>query len=478
MLAGPVFAQNEDDALRYSETYFGGTARNAGYAGALSALGGDFANAGQNPAGLGRLTKSNFSFTQNIEVNHSNGRFGNNVTTDIFPKYNWSNMSYVKAYDLNPNKFKNWYAVQIGLGFSRVKSYNQTYNYSGVADSSILHSFIREANGTPSGDIYNYHPFTAGLAYDTYTIDPAANDTYTTQADPGGITHRRALERTGGITEYNVMTVSGNYANKLLVGASFNYLRSNFSETFTHTEDFADSSWVHSIDYTGTLDIKGNGINARVGLIYMPIPQIRVGAAIETPTMYWMQDYWTNDMESMTDDGAKFVDPQFVPTGSYEYRVRTPFKANASFAAVLKKFGSIGAEVEYVDYGNAKLSSRNFSNAFYSFDAENTQIDNIYRSVLNVKVGVEARISKQIYGRAGFAHYGTPYKSTSGNNLVGRRFITAGAGYNFGVWYVDMAYVLQMKSEDYYAYDPTIEGSRSTFDFNNSRILVSLGARF
>ncbi len=478
VLGVTMYAQNEDDALRYSETFFGGTARNMGYAGALSAMGGDFSNATQNPAGLGRLTKSNFSFTQNVEVNQGSAQFGNNISRSVQAKYNWSNFSYVKAYELNPNKFKNWYAVQIGLGFNRIKSFNQKYNYEGVADSSILHSFIREAEGTYPEDIYNYHPFTAGLAYDTYAIDPAGSNTYSTQAQAGGIFHRRSLERTGGMNEFNLLTVSGNYGNKLLVGASFNYLRIRFNESFTHSEDFADSSWVESLDYTGSLNIKGNGMTARFGLIYMPIPQLRIGAAVETPSIYWMNDYWTNDMETETKDGPKFVDPQFVPTGSYEYRVRTPFKVNFSAATVIKKFGSIGAEVEYVDYGNAKLSSRNFSTSFYSFNAENTQIDNIYRSVLNVKIGLEARINNQLYARGGFAHYASPYKESSGNSTIGRRFITAGAGYNFGGWYIDMAYVLQMVTEDYYAYDPTIEGSKSTFDFNNSRILFSVGARF
>lgn len=471
-------AQNEDDALRYSETFLGGTARNMGYAGALSAMGGDFANAAQNPAGLGRLTKSNFSFTQNIEVNAGSAQFGNNVTRDAQAKYNWSNFSYVKAYELNPNQFKNWYAVQIGIGFNRIKSFNQNYNYEGVADSSILHSFIREAEGTDPNDIYAYHPFTAGLAYDTYAIDPAANNTYTTQAQAGGINHKRTMERTGGMNEFNLLTVSGNYGNKLLLGASFNYLRIQFNETFKHTEDFAATSWVESIDYTGRLNIKGNGVNARFGAIYMPIPQFRLGAAIETPSFFWMNDYWTNDMESETEDGPKFVDPQFVPSGSFDYRIRTPFKANLSFATVIKEIGSIGAEVEFVDYGNAKLSSRNFSNAFYSFDAENVQIENIYRSVVNFKVGFEARVTNQIYARGGLAHYASPFKSSSGNLTSSRNFITAGAGYNFGVWYLDMAYALRMSKEDYFAYDPTIEGSQSTFDFNNSRILFSVGARF
>ncbi len=479
LLGATVNAQNEEDALRYTQTFFGGTARNIATAGAMSALGGDFSNASQNPAGLGRLTKSNFSFTQNVEASTTQTGFYGSTTNDNRLKYNFSNLSYIKAYSLNPNKFKNWYGVQIGIGMSRIKSFNQDFTSRGEVDSSILHSFIQEANGTPTDFIYDWHPFSAALAYDTYAIDPAGGNTYTTDFTSGTAVHDRQVRREGGITEFNLITISGNYANKLLIGASFNVLNVNYSENFTHNETYTDTSlWIQSTKYTGQLDISGRGLNARIGAIYTPIPQVRIGAAIETPSIYYMNDYWTNNMETNTDEGLKYIDNVNVPSGTYKYNVRTPFKANGSVAFVLKKYGSIGAEIEYVDYGNAELKSKKFSTAPYSFAAENTQIDNLYRSVLNFKIGAEGRITKQFYVRGGFAYYQTPYKSQSGNNLNPTVFYTGGLGYNFGIWYVDMAYMLQKKNEDYYAYDPTINGSLSNVNANNSQILLSVGARF
>jgi hypothetical protein len=75
LMTGVVFAQNEEDALRYSRTYFGGTARNSGMAGAMSAFGGDYSVVAQNPAGLARLRKSNFSSTLNLENLRSEADF-------------------------------------------------------------------------------------------------------------------------------------------------------------------------------------------------------------------------------------------------------------------------------------------------------------------------------------------------------------------------------------------------------------------
>ena len=119
-----IYAQNEEDALRYSQTYFGGTARATGSAGALSAIGGDFSYVTQNPASLARIRKTNFSTTLNVEALFSNSDFYGNSTSDNGTAGNLSNLSYVKAYELNPKKFNNWYSVQLGMGMTRINTFH------------------------------------------------------------------------------------------------------------------------------------------------------------------------------------------------------------------------------------------------------------------------------------------------------------------------------------------------------------------
>jgi long-subunit fatty acid transport protein len=371
----------------------------------------------------------------------------------------------------------------MGLGYNRIRSFEDRFHYTGTADSSIIHSFIKEANGTNDSLIFDAFPFGAGLAYDVYAMDPhpTVPNSYTTAFSSGQAVHNREVIRKGGMAEYN-FSMSGNYGNKLFVGGSLNATRVRYSEDFTHRETYtgADSLWLNSTQYTGSLDIKGWGYNVRAGLIFLPTDWIRIGLAAQTPTYYVLKDFWTNNMSANTDDPEipnKTVSPEFVPTGSYDYRLRTPFKANASLGLVLKKVASIGAEVEYVDYAGSSLSSKRFSSAPYAFTVENQQIDNLYRSVFNVKAGVEARINPQTYVRGGFAYYPSPYKSSSGNVQYPTTFYTGGLGYNFGSFYVDAAFVLKKLQQDYYAYDPTLSGSRALIDVKNSQYLLTLGFR-
>lgn len=472
------YTQNEDDALRYSMIYFGGSARNMGMAGAFSAIGGDQSTVLQNPAGLGRFKKDNISFTTNVEHAATSSDFYGTMRGQNGMAFNISNFSYVNAYELNPNEFNNWYGVQIGFGYNRIQSFEERFTYQGNSDSSILHSFINEANGTHPDNIYDVHPFTAGLAYDVYALDPGAGNTYVTDFTSGSAFHQRTVTREGGMGEYN-FTLSGNYANKLLLGGSFNLTRVRFYESYQHNETFSDTSlWLRSIRYTGDLGIEGWGYNLRAGAIFFPKEWIRIGAAIQTPTVFYLRDSWSNNMSAQTDDGLKSVDPAYVPYGNYDYKVRTPFRANMSVGLVMKKLGSFGAEVEFVDYGQGFLSSRRYSNAPYSFNAENAQIDNIYQSVLNYKAGLELRLTNQWYLRGGYAYYPSPYKASSGNQQYATTFYTGGLGYNFGKFYMDFAYVMKNQKKDYYAYDPTITGSKSTIDYRNSRYLLTMGFRF
>ena len=479
MLMGQLtYAQNEDDALRYSQTFFGGTARSTGMAGAMTAFGGDFSVATQNPAGLARIRKSNFSTTLNIENVMSGTEFYGQTTKDQGTAGNLSNISYVKAYELDPRKNSNWYSVQLGMGMTRIKSFHQRIDYKGTVDSSILHSFINEANGIPDSTLYDYLPFSSWLAYWTYGIDPIeGTNNYQTDFDSGQSIHERSITRRGGMSEYS-FTLSGNYANKLYLGGAFNMTRVKYEETYSHKESFTNEDlWLHNINYTGSLDVEGWGYNLRLGAIFLPVDWVSVGLSAQMPTVYNLSDSWTNNMTTNTNDGVYEIDPADVPSGAYDYRVTTPFKSNLSLGIVLEKFGSIGMEVEYVDYSSATLKSRRYSNAPYDFISENFQIENLYKSSFNYKIGAEARINSQTYLRGGFAFYDSPYESGKGNEQYPTLFYTGGVGYNWGKVYLDASCVLKQSKMDYYAYDPTINGSKSSIDQTDLNFKLSLGLR-
>jgi long-subunit fatty acid transport protein len=485
ILASNSIAQNEEDALRYSQNFIGGTARNISMAGAMTALGGDFSAVSQNPAAMGRFSKHNFVFTPMVENNISNSNYYGSENRYVTNSVKIGNISYLKAYDLTSGgtdieSNNGWYGLQMGVGYNRLNSFNKTEYYKGDVDSSIIHSFIKTANGTSPANIFNYFPWDAGLAYDVYAIDADTFNTYSTELY-GRTNQERTIHSKGGIGEYS-FAISGNYKDKFLIGGTFNINRVKYETRFNHTENYLDSSsWLNSLEYLGNLTTKGYGVNAKLGLIYLPTDNIRLGFALHTPTMYQLKDTWGNDMQTRTDDPnnpIKFVKTEYKPTGEYDYIVKTPLKANFSAGFIIKKMMSIGAEVEYLNFSGSKLRSVPESDAPYSFTAENEQIGNVYTQSFNFKIGTEFRINPMFYLRAGYAYFQSPYTKGSGVNTSATQFITGGGGVNFGQLYLDLAIAQKSNNYEYFGYDPTLNGSNASFINKNTTASISVGYRF
>ncbi len=484
-VAFSVWSQNEDDALRYSQTFLGGTSRNVSMAGAMTAIGGDFGAVSQNPASMAQFNQNNFSFTPLYELSINKADFYGQSKRSNNSNVTIGNISYLKSYDLTklPNS-KGWSSLQLGVGMNRINTFNNYREYEGTSNSSIINSFIYEANGTPDSLVFSTYPYSAGLAYEVYAIDPDYNSTdnsYTT-AYSGQSKHIRTINTEGGITEWT-LAMSANYKNKLYIGGTINLQRVKYYTNFKHKEEFEleNTIWLNSITYTGFLDTEGGGLNAKIGAIYLVNKNLRFGLSVHTPTFYGLVDLWGNDMIALTDDvntPLKTVPNEIKLTGEYNYKIKTPFKTNFSAGIFMNDKGFIGVELEYIDYSSAVLKSYKNTDYFYDFNTENQQIKNIFSSKMNFKIGGEYRLTPMIYLRGGYAIYASPYAKKSGVEVSPNHFLTTGFGLNFGKMYFDFATVYNTINYNYFAYNPEIDGSKTRFTENNLRFSVTLGVRF
>jgi len=71
------FSQTVDDALRYSQQFYEGTARNMAMGSAFGGLGADFSVASTNPAGMGLFRTSELSITPEVTSLLSSSTYNN-----------------------------------------------------------------------------------------------------------------------------------------------------------------------------------------------------------------------------------------------------------------------------------------------------------------------------------------------------------------------------------------------------------------
>src|SRR5690606_34054962 len=146
--SGNTMAQNETDALRYSQLGFGGTARVQGLAGAQTALGADAGTMAGNPAGLGLYGRSEITFSPGFNFNNTSSFLNNTSTDDSRNNFNISQIGAVFTDRKADDVIGDWRSGSFGIGFTRLNSFQANTSYSGNVsdDRSFLQSFQDRIN--------------------------------------------------------------------------------------------------------------------------------------------------------------------------------------------------------------------------------------------------------------------------------------------------------------------------------------------
>lgn len=463
-----VSAQNEVDALRYSNVFFGGTARYVGLGGAFGALGADFSTLSTNPAGLGVFRNSEFSFTPSIYTAQTSSAFMGKTSEEIKYNFNFGNIGFVSSYKLRRphDEGKGWEYFNFGFGINRYANFNNRLLIEGYNnESSLITDYLARAQGNLIDEL---NPFDTELAYNTYLIDPVDSQGNYSSIIPvnGGVKQSKSITTTGSMNEM-VISLGGNYNEQFFIGGTIGFPFIRYNEQSTYREvDIDTISNFKEFTLNEDISTTGSGVNFKLGMIFKPVEYVRLGVAVHTPTFFTMKDSYSRVMSSKFDDGNKYESSS--PNGKYDYELNTPMRMIGSIGFVIGKYGLISADYEFVDYSEARLRGKN-----YKFFEENDAIQNNYRAQNNIRVGAEVRL-EPITLRGGYALYGSPYKS--GVNDGKKTAISGGIGLREKDYYLDIAYVYTMADENYYLYNPQLVKPVSN-SFTTSAIMLTLGVK-
>lgn len=438
-------AQNEFDALRYSNLEFFGDARFNAMGGSFGALGANMASLSVNPGGIGVYKSSDFSFTPAFHYNFTDTRQDGNSLSDGKLNFHFSNIGIVG----NFGSRGNWQSVSFGMGYNRTSNFNTSITSKGTTDNSMLNKYVNELNkgaGTYDGDIETLYPFGSNLAYQTYLVNPTFADSLKYDnvfQNSKNITQSTRYETRGGTGEI-FFTFGGNYNDKLFVGATMGIptVRYVYDKNYTETVDASDTlTDFKSFTYHDFVKTSGAGFNLKLGLIYKVTDWVRVGAAFHTPTLYGLTDNYNSTIKSELKNGTTYE--QFTPSGTYNYGLITPYRFISSLAFIVGEYGVVNADYELVDYSTARLTNNNTANGDgYDFSTENQNIRSNFQVTQNVRVGSEWRLDP-FRVRAGYRYQGNPISSTFYANQNSSTY-SFGLGIKEDDYYFDIAYALKM----------------------------------
>ena len=523
-----LMAQSAMDGFSFSQSDIKGTARFMSMGGAFGALGGDLTTLGQNPGGIGVYRNNEIGFTLELDPQSTKSvSLGSSTTADKTHFY-FNNGGFVSSIRTS-GALRNF---NIGFTYNRAASFNRSYKGSVPQLSTSVSNYIAgvaNAYGvTPSqissdNDPYynNTAPWLTILGYYSYLISPEQSGTGETtwfgQYENGKTTGSGTFEvrEKGEANEFNI-ALGGNFCNKFYWGMDFCVSSFNYSQR-SYWGESLENAWIPGYDDSfgyGRADFglsniykaKGTGFSYKLGFIYRPFNELRLGIAMHTPTWYSVDESYIGAVDYNYSSGIR--PGQSVTNnglyGEYDYNFRTPWRLIVSVATVVG-----GRFILSADYEAAFYSGMHFSDKYYDEDYylgggvedpylyTNQDIKAYYKTQNTLRVGAEVRVTPNFYLRAGYALQSSPVKADvhdgkaeiytagtrTGYTLDDRtNYICGGLGFRSGGFYTDLAYVYRNRKSSYHPFpadveNPGVAPSVALTSISN-QVVLSLGYKF
>ncbi len=267
-------------------------------------------------------------------------------------------------------------------------------------------------------------------------------------------------------SKYDVLfNVGFNFGDTFFVGANLGVtsLNYNYDECYKEAAenpsafeiDFGDKGKTCFSDYRTrySYTADGSGVFGKFGFLWRPIDGIRVGAAVQTPTIMEINERWRQDVNVNYTD-ASFNGSAKTPEGDYSYRLRSPYRLNAGAAFTFAGMALLSADYEMTDYSTMKFMSKDGGWSNDTFSSLNDQIRNCMGVSHMVRVGAEFKPLPEIAVRAGYNFTTTPeyvYEGNSKTKLNDRiNAFSVGLGYSSnGSFFADIAARMTMLADEY-----------------------------
>lgn len=445
------------DAVRYGQTYVGGTARFRGLGGTSTSLGADISSISGNPAGLGFYNSSAASISPIVRFGDFSSAYLGNSKSRFGGNFQVPNMGFSIYNKFSDYSGSGWQGGSFGIAINQSASFYNDISYEGTAQLDqdgfptdflefTLQPFLTEDGSFASfptinsteptfeNNIYSDLAERVGLleiveAEDTsgdtfYFVDryDGVNDSFTPSRQT------ETIRRRGGLTNIDA-SYGANYNDMLYLGIGVNIAFMNYNETRVFRE-YPEGTALNYFELEEEKSITGAGVGVTLGAIVKPIPMLNLGLSYSSPTIMGLNETQTLNMTSYFSDATGPMNYEIINEAP-RYTFISPQRLNAGATFFLGKYGFISADVEFVDYGNSRYSS---DDSFYNDSDQIVRED--LQSVQNYKIGAEGRLGI-FRARAGYALYGNPYQIGIDQN---RNTISGGVGIKKDEFFVDVTY--------------------------------------
>lgn len=464
-------AQTAYDALLFSENEYEGTARTMAMGNAFTALGGDLGAVTINPAGSAVAKYSQFTLTPALTISTATSQGVSPFTDGYLPyferqmkssrtRFGMPNFGLSMNWDTNRTSgLKN---MSFGFIINRTATYDEDIYASGTnSTTSFMGSLAYDAtvNGYLGSELnaenaYNYMPWLPVVGYQSGMISTFGgyDDQFVGASeiiyDNGDVALGGPLQQsygrqvTGSKNEY-IFNIGANISDFVYLGANLGMVSINydyneyFREVAADPADFeivfdnGEAIYFSEMAYKYAYAATGNGYFAKFGAIVTPGHGLRIGAAIQTPVLNNISEYWQQAGETEYTN-SKYNAAAASPEGRGAYTMVSPFRANFGIAYTFGKAGVFSVDYEFSDYSQMKYKGSDYDDRDY-FEEVNADIRDRFGVSHMLRAGLEFKPMAELAVRAGYGlTTGAEKYNSWGDKLPAslRQNVSLGIGYN------------------------------------------------
>ena len=498
-LAFSATAQTWQDALLFSENNYSGTARGVAMGNALTAIGGDAGSLTFNPAGSATASYSQFMITPGVTFSFSNTRpsadnldaYHGQSVNNTYARMKLPNIGFIL--NMDSGRRSGLKRMSVGLVLNSTNNFTGRYKSAGVnGDNSYAASLASSADGfaesvLASGDWYysgdpsrmpawvDMTGYRSGM-FNAVTGRDGAYVALTEIIDEKGDfrlaapVYQQYGQQSYGTKTDALINFAMNFSDQFYVGANvgitaLRYALSEFwSEVPENVADFptirysdGTTAQFESLRMNRKYRLDGTGVYFKLGALWRPVAGLRVGAAIQTPTILNLTERYGYSGEVRLI--GKYGGDASSPEDEWIYALVSPFRANLGVAYTLGSKAVISADYEFVNYGQSRFRSRtsDYGYAEGSFSDVNMDIKDLLGATHQLRLGGEYKVNSLLSLRAGYnlttgaqRNYLDGLPLTTEDRLAQlKHSISGGVGFSFGSAFVDVAVRARFVPSDY-----------------------------
>ena len=415
-------AQDWRDALNISENDYLGTARSVGMGNAMTAVGGDLGSLTFNPAGSAVASYSQFTITPGLSISTvtAQGTLADGFQDKYRTRNNrmgMPNFGAMMVYDTR-NK-RGLKRVSFGIVGNVTRDYTNRLRATGTnANTTVAGSLASQADGYSVDVLNNGSYYSSSIpSWETMVgwraglfeqLDGAYVGITESLLDNGKIVLTDKIGQSYGLdrkgSKYDLLMNFGlDFSDRFYVGANLGITSLNYRHDETRAEEaLAGINYGNdfkSLRIRSSYHDDGSGLYAKVGFIARPVAGLRIGAAIQTPTLMTIHETYYLEGSSLA-EGVQMSETS--PVDEWSYNIINPWRANVGIAYTIGQFGLLSADYEYTDYSRTRFRAAYDDDYYYDFDVTNDDIKDFAGPVHAIRLGAEIKPTPAMALRVGY----------------------------------------------------------------------------